>query len=359
MFFDIGEIVMDASTLQKMLYELNSEELFYQKYYYAKQQEYSYQKFLATLDMDYVLKNNLILPEYPETVPPIYEDYWIFAEGASIAALKHNCYTPAVNHSHAFFELTYVYDGTCEQLINGQHVQMRTGDFMVIPPSVHHSISVFDQSIIIQIPVKKNTLENIFFNFLRSDNILSMFFINSIYAQHVNDYIIFHSGDDFHIKTAISFLLLENINKEDFWQNMMVNTTMNIFGILLRNYEKSVELPSIVKKSDVQRFGLIRYIQENYSSITLKQIADKFHYSPEYTSKLIKETTGMNFKQILQKIRIERAEYLLLDSNLTIQNISLQVGYENVEHFIRTFKKVNNITPNSYRKANEYQKKAF
>lgn len=330
--------------------------MFYQKYYYAKQQEYSYQKFLATLDMDYVLKHNLIIPEHPETVPPVFEDYWIFEEGASIAALKHNCYTPAIDHEHTFFELTYVFDGTCEQLIHGQRIQMRTGDFLVIPPGVHHSISVFDHSIVIQIPIKKNTLENIFFNFLRSDNILSMFFINSIYAQHVNDYIIFHSGDDFHIRNAVTFLLLENINKEEYWQNMMINTTMNIFGLLLRNYEKSVELPSIVRKSDVQRFGLIRFIQENYTDITLDKIATKFHYTPEYTSKLIKETTGMNFKQILQKIRIERSEYLLLDSNLTIQNIALQVGYENVEHFIRTFKKIHKITPTGYRKTYGYQK---
>lgn len=341
---------MDINALQKKLYDLNSEELFYQKYYYAKQQEYSYQKFLATLDMNFILKNNLIIPEYPETVPPVYEDYWIFDVGQPISALKHNCYTPAIIHSHTFFELTYVYDGKCEQNINDQPVHMRTGDFLIIPPDVRHSIAVFDKSIVIQIPVKKATLENIFFNFLRDDNILAMFFINSIYAQHVNDYIIFHSGDDFHIRNAVSFLLLENINREKYWQNMMINTAMNIFGLLLRNYEKSVELPSIVKKSDIQRFGLIRFIQENYTDISLDKIADKFHYTPEYTSKLIKETTGMNFKQILQKIRIEKAEYLLTDSNLTVLNISLQVGYENVEHFIRTFKKVHGVTPSAYRK---------
>lgn len=347
---------MDISTLQKVLYDLNSEELFYQKYYYAKQQEYSHKKFLATLDMDYVLKHNLIIPDLPETVPPVYEDRWIFDAGQPISALKHNCYTPAISHNHTFFELTYAYDGACEQNINGRTVRMRTGDFLIMPPGVHHSISVFDKSIIIQIPVKKATLEHIFFNFLRDDNILSMFFINSIYAQHINDYIIFHSGDDFHIKTAVTFLVLENMNREDYWINMMINTTMNIFGLLLRNYEKGVELPSIVKKSDVQRFGLIRFIQEYYTDITLNKIAEKFHYTPAYTSRLIKETTGMNFKQILQKIRIERAEFLLIDTNLTIMNVGLQVGYENVEHFIRTFKRVNGMTPTAFRREYEYKK---
>jgi len=347
---------MDMSTLQKQLYELNSEELFYQKFYYAKQQEYSYKKFLAELDMDYVLKHHLIIPEFSDTFPTTFEDAFILGENQSITAIKHNCYTPAFEHDHTFFELTYIFDGTCKQTINGQQINLRTGDFLVIPPGVTHTIEVNDQSIVIQIPVRKKTLEDIFYNFLRSDNILSMFFINSIYAKHVNDYIIFHSGDDPHIKTAVSYLLLEYTNKEVYWEQLMINTTMNVFGLLLRNYEKSVELPSIVKRADVQRFGLIRFIQENFADITLEKIADKFHYTPEYTSKLIKDTTGMNFKQILQKVRIERAEYMLIDSNLTIQNIALQVGYENVEHFIRTFKKINQMTPTEYRKKYGHKK---
>lgn len=347
---------MEFSTLQKVLYDLNTDELFYEKYYYAKQQEYSYKKFLATLDREYVRKHNLIVPEFLETVPPCFEDSWIFDANQAISALKHNCFTPAIVHDHTFFELTYVYDGTCEQAINDQKVKMRTGDFLIMPPGVHHSISVFDKSIIIQIPVKKATLEYLFFNFLRDDNILSMFFINSLYAQHVNDYIIFHSGDDFHIKTAITHLLLENINRETYWQNMMLNTLMNVFGLLLRNYEKSVELPSLIKKADVQRFGLLRFIQENYMDVTLSKIAEKFHYTPEYTSKLIKDTTGLNFKQIIQKVRIERAEFLLLDTNLTIMNIGLQVGYDNTEHFIRTFKKVNGMTPTTFRKTHGSKK---
>lgn len=341
---------MDFDTLQRTIYELNEEELFYKKYYYARQQEYSYRKFLAGLDISYVKEHHLIIPEFPETVPLIYEDYWIFDVGQPITALKHNCYTPAITHDHTFFELTYVYDGQCRQKINGRDVNIRTGDFMVIPPGVKHSVSVFDKSIIIQIPVKTNTLMQIFSNFLTNDNILSMFFINSIYAQNVNDYIIFHSGGDQQIKTSVLTLLLENTNREDYWQNMMINTAMNIWGLLLRNYEKGAELPSISKKIDAQRFGLIRFIQDNYMNINLDMIAAKFHYTPEYTSKLIKEATGMTYKAILQKVRIERASFLLVDTNLSVQNIALEVGYENVEHFIRTFKKVNGMTPTEYRK---------
>lgn len=342
---------MDQNMLLQSLYTLNEEEQFYKSYYYARQQEYSYQKFMSTLDMNYVETHHLILPEFPDTTPPIFEDYWIFDVDQPISALKHNCYTPEFVHDHTFFELTYVYSGQCTQNINEQIISLHTGDFLIMPPGVMHSIAVFDESIIIQIPVKKNTLTKVFFNFLSNDNILSMFFINNIYSKQVNDYIIFHSGDDYHIRTAIIMLLLENKNRYEYWQTMMINTLMNIFALLLRNYEKSVELPTIVKKTDIQRFGLIRYIQENYANVTLEMIAQKFHYTPEYTSKLIKDTTGMTFKKILQNIRMERACYLLWDTNLTIQNIGYQIGYENVEHFVRTFKKVIGMTPTEYRKS--------
>lgn len=181
-----------------------------------------------------------------------------------------------------------------------------------------------------------------------------MFFLNNIYSKNVNDYIIFHSGDDNHIKTAISFMLLEYINKDQYYYQMMNNTIMNIFGLLLRNYEKSVELPSIVKKSDVQRFALVRYIQDNHVNVTLEDIAKNFHYTPEYTSKLIKSTTGQTFSQILQKIRIEKAKSLLFDTNLSVNSIGLQVGYETTEHFIRTFKKSQQMTPTEYRKSKDW-----
>ncbi len=343
---------MDFEVLQKKLFELNEEELFYKRYYYSTQQEYSHKLFLSTMDMDFVKSHHLIIPEMAETVPPMYEDYWIFDAGQPVTALKHNCYTPAIVHNHTFFELTYVYDGRCTQQIGDKTVELRGGDFILMPPEVKHSISVFDESVVIQIPVKKSTLENIFFNFLRDNNIISMFFINSIYARNVNDYIIFHTGTDFHIKTAVTFLLWENINRDTYWITMMTNTLMNIFTLMLRYYSKSVELPAITRKEDIQRFGLIRFIQENYTDINLGMIADKFHYTPEYTSKIIKEYTGLTFKQILQKIRIERAESLLLDSNMSIQNIGYQVGYENTEHFIRTFKKIHQLTPTEYRKNN-------
>ena len=95
---------------------------------------------------------------------------------------------------------------------------------------------------------------------------------------------------------------------------------------------------------------MIQFIQENYATVRLEDIATKFHYTPEYTSKLIKETTGMTFTEITQKVRIEKAQDMLLNTNLSVTAISEDVGYDAPEHFIRLFKKHTKMTPSNFRK---------
>ena len=142
----------------------------------------------------------------------------------------------------------------------------------------------------------------------------------------------------------------DSYNKSLYWDQMISYSLMLTFGLLIRNYEKSIEVPTFTQKADVQRFALLQYIQENFASVTLDQVAAKFHYTPEYTSRLIKSTTGRSFTQILQQIRLEKAQVLLQNTNLSVANIANQVGYETTEYFIRLFKKQMHMTPTEYRR---------
>ena len=72
----------------------------------------------------------------------------------------------------------------------------------------------------------------------------------------------------------------ESVEQSLYWDQMTAYTLMLIFGLLIRNYEKSIELPTFMQKADVQRFALLQYIQDNFSSISLNQVAKKFHYTP-------------------------------------------------------------------------------
>lgn len=343
---------MDYETLRSEIYKLNEEEIFYRKYYYAKQQEYSLRKFLAELDMDRVYEKHLLVPEIPNTIPPRFEDYFFFDlnKRASIVTMRHNRYTPAIVHEHTFFELIFVYDGACEQAISNRKLTLSLGDICIIPPGIKHSIGVFDNSIVFNCLIRKSTLHNIFFNFLNNPNILTAFFLNNIYSENGNDYIIFHTGSDFEIQRGILYMYWESLNQSLYWDQMISYTLMLIFGLLIRNYEKCIEVPTFTQKADVQRFALLQYIQDNFADVTLNQIAEKFHYTSEYTSRLIKSTTGRSFTQILQQVRLEKAQVLLQDTNLSVANIANQVGYETTEYFIRMFKKQMHMTPTEYRR---------
>ncbi len=347
---------MELSRLKNDVFQLNDEEQFYRKYYFAKQQQYSLEKFIAEIDINYVLQHNLMIPEIKETIPPQFEDSFFLdiSDDKSIGIVKHNRYTPAIEHSHTFFEMIYIYSGSCNQKINGQEIHLRSGDICVVPPGITHNIEVFDDSIVINVLMRKSTLHNIFFNFLRTPNILSAFFLNNIYSKNGNDYIIFHSGNDQDLKEKFIYMLWETENKDVYYYQMISNTIMLIFGALIRYYEKSVETPTFTHKSDVQRFAILQYIQANYTTVRLEDIADHFHYSTEYTSKLIKSTTGYTYTKILQQIRIEKSQVLLQDTNMTVSDISSHIGYETTEHFIRTFKKIIGMTPTEYRRAGNH-----
>ena len=343
---------MDFEHLKNIIYELNEDELFYRRYYYAKQQKYSLDKFLFTLDMDDVRKRHLLIPELPETIPVKFLDSYFFnmEDNTSIVVQRHNRYSPAIIHSHSFFELVYIYDGKCTNNISGRDISMRSGDICIIPPDIEHSISVFDESIVINIMLRKDTLHTMFYNFLNTPNILSSFFLNNIYAQKANDYILFHTGTDRQIKQSFLWMLWESVNKSEFFHQLICNTLLLDFYLIIRDYGSTVQMPLFDSKIDVQRYAIIEYIQNNYQKISLHELAKKFHYTDEYASRLIKELTGLTYSCILRTVRIERAQELLLNTNMTVAAIAESIGYETPEYFIRQFKKMQNTTPSQYRK---------
>ena len=94
---------------------------------------------------------------------------------------------------------------------------------------------------------------------------------------------------------------------------------------------------------------IMNYIQANYLDVTLEDLSEKFFLSKPYLSKYIREKSGMTFGDIVKNIRMKKAKALLKSSSMTVENIALSVGYQNVEHFNRLFKKAYHMTPIQYR----------
>lgn len=94
----------------------------------------------------------------------------------------------------------------------------------------------------------------------------------------------------------------------------------------------------------------MKYIEQNYPhKITLSEVAEKTYVSQWHLSKLLNRNLSQNFSEILNNVRIREAQKLLRDPSLRIGDIAERVGFVDMAHFSRVFKKNVGISANEYR----------
>lgn len=95
------------------------------------------------------------------------------------------------------------------------------------------------------------------------------------------------------------------------------------------------------------------YVEQHFhEDISLKGIAEIVHLNASYLSSLFKEELNMTFSEYLTRRRVQEAKRLLMQTDLTINEIAEKVGYQTAKYFIKIFKQYENTTPNGYRNLN-------
>ena len=244
----------------------------------------------------------------------------------------------------------FVLEGHCIHQIGESTTVLHSGDLCFIQPHVTHALDVNDESVIIDVLIRRSTFRAYFYSILRGDNVLSNFFMSTLLKSSGMDYLLFHTRNDLDLHYAFIELCSETFDQEPYYNELINAVVTKIFVLLMRRYMEGCELPAHQAENAEEAMRITRYLLDNAADVTLTRLADDFHYSTEHASRMIKKITGQTFTELLTSIRLENAKQLLRDTSMSVLDIAIQVGYEGSDQFIRAFRKHNQITPIEYRR---------
>lgn len=117
--------------------------------------------------------------------------------------------------------------------------------------------------------------------------------------------------------------------------------------------ENPVEQAEIEENSEANSFIVnhaLEYIRSNSKEkLRLSDVADQVYVSQWHLSKLLNKHTGKTFSDILNGARMEQSKELLKDPSLRICDVAEQVGFQDLAHFSRVFKKMEGMSAGEYR----------
>lgn len=346
---------MYADEVLQQIQPLNEDEEFYKKYFLASHSEKKKKQFLSSLDREDIIRRHLVVPDiFPDIISYSMKDdeYFQKEDHCSVFITRHNRYTPIFLHKHAFFEIAVVVTGKCTQTIGLRKLNFQVGDVILIAPGTFHTMEVFDDnSLILNILLRRSTFYQMFTPLIMGNDLLSEFFSEGLYdVSHVES-LVFHCQEQNFAAKEILELYGEQMNRDLYTDQILVGALTALMARIMRSFKKDMEcLYSGVQSSPPEDFLVMNYIQEHLKDVTLADVAQYFGFSVSYCSRLIKSSTGQGFNDWKRTLRLHKAEHLLMNTGQSVAEISEELGYTNVETFIRSFKKDLHMTPAQYRK---------
>lgn len=293
----------------------------------------------------------LVIRQLAEIFDTVTENTYI-AEGQDITATRMLRYMPANWHSNQFFEIYYLVNGNCHIYFPNETVSMKSGTLIIIAPHIPHANPCYDDNtVLMSYLVRSSTFDQVFWKQLPEGNLMASFFRQALSKDNQTAYLHFETGNDENI-----LHLLHQIHHEskysDIYRAQMLNALMSTFFILLlRRYEGTVRLPQTGNFRWKHEFSAIfSYIQSHFTTCTLTQIAQHFHYSERHICRILMMYTGQNYVQLVQRLKMEKAVTLLNQKYMSTENISTVLDYSNTSSFYRAFSKYYGSSPSRYLK---------
>lgn len=158
---------------------------------------------------------------------------------------------------------------------------------------------------------------------------------------------------DAYVQTSFQMLIRENEDRHEGYELVLKGQIYTLIAYLLRNYKKTGQNLQRYEENEAKLRRLnqvFSYISTHYTEkLTTAMLAEMLYLNEPYFCRLFKNATGQSVMNYINSLRIEKAAVLLEHSAASITDVALQVGFDDLNYFSRTFKRFMKVTPMEYR----------
>lgn len=230
------------------------------------------------------------------------------------------------------FVFNYVLEGRGEIVINDKAFPFAKGDVFIIP----------EKTLFYQVNSKEDPYKYLYLA-IKGD-VASVHERATLTAQNP----VLHGAGE--RVREIMFQIFHELGNSSFISIARANALY--IDILLYLYEKNPK-NSVTHNSPARLYAkqALLYIEQNYyNKITVAQISKSLHVNRSYLSFVFKKEFGITIKEYITKERVDKARFLIQNTQSTINNIMYATGFTDYANFYKAFKQHTGISPREYRK---------
>jgi AraC-like DNA-binding protein len=239
-------------------------------------------------------------------------------------------------HTHEYYHLFYFLSGQTTFIVDGIKYNTTKGACFIVPPNTVHEIQKVTNNTVTCYEIKFSLYDQLSIDYL-SDS--GYEFIGNEFLEDLILYI---------VNNGLSRVPVYIDTTEAFLYTLIVYLTREYYET--NNKLRNSQLIDTTGFSDVT-VSIIIYIEENYTrQINLDMIAKSIGYNKNYICSVFKKDTEISIIDYLSFVRIRQAAVYFSYSDIDISLVCARVGFANISHFNRTFKKFIGLSPTTFKK---------
>lgn len=277
----------------------------------------------------------------------------VLADGKLIDMRPHVRFVHFPLHTHNYVEFIYMCQGETVHIIDGQRITLKKGDLLFMNQHARQEIlPAGENDIAVNFMILPDFFGTPFSMLEHEDSALKDFLVSCLTKKDIGgNFLYFNVSGITQIQNLMENLICNMIDEKSSRGSDYKMINQVTMGLLFLNLLQHTDTIRVSRRSYEQEvmFRILRYIDDEYKDASLGSFAKDID-EDEYTlSRIIKKATGSTFKELLQNKRLNKACELLKNTDISIADISVLIGYDNTSFFHRLFRRKYDCSPRDYR----------